>query len=191
MSNREESEGVMKTVSGMDLLQVLQTIRNETQPINGHTDSGALQDCWKEVLETIEGQQKKTFSLNQLAEQVHQNAVDHGWWKEDRHFGSLIALMHSELSEALEEYRNGHKPNETYFSCKSHGCIENENEIFPCKNPAICGTGKPQGIPIELADCIIRILDYCGKEKINMEEAIRLKHEYNKTRPYRHGGKAI
>jgi hypothetical protein len=50
---------------------------------------------------------------------------------------------------------------------------------------------KPEGIPIELADCIIRIFDYCGKEGINIEEAIRIKHEYNKTRPYRHGGKAI
>lgn len=49
--------------------------------------------------------------------------------------------------------------------------------------------GKPEGIPIELADVIIRILDYCGYAGIDIEAAIRQKHEYNKSRPYRHGGK--
>jgi NTP pyrophosphatase (non-canonical NTP hydrolase) len=107
--------------------------------------------------------------LNKIRDEIHENAVKHGWWDEDRHFGSVVALMHSELSEALEEYRNGHEPNEIYFG----------------------EGGKPEGIPIELADCIIRILDYCGKKEIDIDGAIRLKHEYNKTRPYRHGGKKI
>lgn len=48
---------------------------------------------------------------------------------------------------------------------------------------------KPEGVAVELADCMIRILDYCGHAGIDIEEAIRIKHEYNKTRPYRHGGK--
>lgn len=128
--------------------------------------------------------------LNELAKEIHQNAVDHGWWEEDRHFGSLIALMHSELSEALEEYRNGHEPTETYYSCANRACQTNDNG--KCADWMIpCDLGKPEGIPAELADCIIRILDYCGKEGIDIDEAIRIKHEYNKTRPYRHGGKKI
>ena len=48
---------------------------------------------------------------------------------------------------------------------------------------------KREGVAVELADCMIRILDYCGHAGIDIEEAIRIKHEYNKTRPYRHGGK--
>ena len=50
---------------------------------------------------------------------------------------------------------------------------------------------KPEGIAVELADCIIRILDYCGKEDIDVESILKLKHDYNKTRPYKHGGKKI
>lgn len=59
-------------------------------------------------------------------------------------------------------------------------------------NPEQCGSykrGKPEGIPIELADAIIRILDYCGYAGIDIDAAISQKHEYNKSRPYRHGGK--
>ncbi len=122
--------------------------------------------------------------LNELAKEIHQNAVDHGWWEEERSFGEIIALCHSELSEALEEYREGHHPTEGYYKCKADDidCVEE------CKE---CQLAKPEGIPIELADCIIRILDYCGKEGINIDEAIRKKHEHNKSRPYRHGGKKI
>lgn len=44
-------------------------------------------------------------------------------------------------------------------------------------------------IPTELADVIIRVLDYCGYAGIDIDAAISQKHEYNKSRPYRHGGK--
>ena len=54
---------------------------------------------------------------------------------------------------------------------------------------AQCEYGKPEGIPIELADAIIRICDTCGQYGIDLDRAIRLKMEYNKTRPYKHGKK--
>jgi NTP pyrophosphatase (non-canonical NTP hydrolase) len=128
--------------------------------------------------------------LNELAKEVHQNAVKHGWWEEERSFGEIIALCHSELSEALEEHRNGYKPMETYFSCskKTKDCDTIKKQAYMCQG---CENRKPEGISVELADCIIRILDYCGKEGIDIDEVIRIKHEYNKSRPYRHGGKVI
>ena len=137
------------------------------------------------------------MNLNEIAKEVHNNAVEHGWWEDERSFAEIIALCHSELSEALEEYRNGRPM--FYYNCE-----EDMENVLPC-NPKdeieclnfgveeICKyrNKKPEGIATELADCIIRILDYCGKENIDIEEIIRIKHEYNKTRPYKHGGKVI
>lgn len=121
--------------------------------------------------------------INRLRDEIHTNAVEKGWWDEPRTFGEIIALCHSELSEALEEYRNGHSPKKIYTMWR------NKEVIY--KDIHERAEFKPEGIPIELADCIIRILDYCGKEGIDIEEAIRIKHEYNKTRSHRHGGKKI
>lgn len=106
-------------------------------------------------------------TIKELQKEIHQNAVTHGWWDEEREFGTLIALCHSELSEALEESRNGHDLNETYLG---------EN-------------GKLEGVPSELADVVIRIMDICGRCGIDLQSVIQAKHEYNKTRPYKHGGK--
>ena len=100
------------------------------------------------------------ISLTNLTEDVHRNALEHGWWDGGRSFGDIIALCHSELSEALEEYRKGRQPNDVYFG---------EN----------C---KPEGIGVELADVVIRIMDYCGHAGIDLQKMIEIKHEYNKKR---------
>jgi NTP pyrophosphatase (non-canonical NTP hydrolase) len=113
-------------------------------------------------------------SINQLVQEAHTNAINKGWWEEDRSFGELIALMHSELSEALEDYRNGYAPSQMYYEPTHHG-----TEFKPC------------GIPSELADVVIRIFDACGRYNINLQEAIEEKMAYNATRPIRHGGKKL
>lgn len=106
------------------------------------------------------------MKIDELAKEIHENAVAHGWWEDERPFGEIIALCHSELSEALEAYRNGEK------------MVWNHD-------------GKPDGIAVEMLDCVIRIFDYLENENIPIEDIMMLKHEYNKTRPYKHGGKKI
>ena len=117
------------------------------------------------------------LNIKTLVNESYTNAKDHGWHDKTRTIGDLICLMHSELSEALEEHRKGKTPQEIYY-------VE--------KNPILLGAPiKPEGIPIELADCIIRIFDFCGLHNIDLEKALSLKMEYNKTRPYRHGNKKV
>lgn len=118
--------------------------------------------------------------MKKLVKEIHENAKAHGWWDEERTFGELIALCHSELSEALEEYRNK-KP--LFYFKEINGFEVSEIKEWHGE--------KPEGIAIELADVIIRIFDMCGKYGIDIEEAIKVKHEYNKTRPYKHGNKVI
>ncbi len=125
------------------------------------------------------------MTFNEWAEVIHKNAVEHGWWHEERSFGDIVALCHSELSEALEEYRNG-KPM-AYCESKS-----SENGMYGINDPSEWGIeSKPEGIAVEMIDCIIRILDWCGKESIDVDALLEAKHDYNRTRPYRHGGKAL
>jgi NTP pyrophosphatase (non-canonical NTP hydrolase) len=100
--------------------------------------------------------QKKKWEINKFIKECHRIAKLKGWWDEERNEGELIALMHSELSEALEAMRNQSTKN---------------------------------SIAEELADCCIRIFDYCGAKDIDLEKALLKKIKYNKTRPYRHGKK--
>ena len=104
-------------------------------------------------------------AISQKCNDVHQNAIDNGWWDSDRNDGELIALIHSELSEVLEALREGNPPSE--------------------KIPEFSGAEE------ELADTVIRIMDMAAARNYRLGEAIEAKIAYNLTREHRHGGKAF
>lgn len=58
-----------------------------------------------------------------------------------------------------------------------------------CDKEEKTGTCKPEGVAVELCDAIIRILDYLAYMGVDVEAVLMAKHEYNKGREYRHGGK--
>lgn len=93
----------------------------------------------------------------------HNNAVEKGWWESNRSDGECIALMHSELSEALEYLRKGNGASDhiTGFS----------------------------GGEEELADVVIRIMDFAERKGMAVSAAILEKMKFNATRPYKHGKK--
>ncbi len=94
-------------------------------------------------------------------EQLEQVAVEHAVVK--------TALVITELSEAIEELREGHGLGEVY---------EGEG-------------GKPKGYPVELADAVIRLFDLAYMLDLDLEKLIEDKLRYNETRGERHGGKTV
>ena len=180
------------------------------------------------------------MKYNEYVAEIHKNAVEHGWWEDERPFASIVSLIHSELSETLEEERAG-RP--FVYVNDEHNGRETDLEKFNGR--------KPEGTGIELADTVIRILDLAGHYRVDvdnvmeykfldiipdihtliadchlyiseaymkyhtgesmdkifsslcevicmvneyiaeagysMEQLINIKHEYNKTRPYKHG----
>lgn len=102
------------------------------------------------------------MSLNELGKEIFANNVVKGFYDEPTTFAARIALMHSELSEALEADRKGLMDDK----------LTNRD-----------------GREVELADCLIRILDCATFMRMDIHGAVIEKIAYNKTREYKHGGK--
>jgi NTP pyrophosphatase (non-canonical NTP hydrolase) len=156
------------------------------------------------------------IDYNKFKHEVHALAVEKGWYDTERQWNELVLLVQSEVFEA--------------FECWRKNKLEAEYEI----------DGKPIGLPSEMADIVIRLLDMagyydiyiekvddqllidvddfinwcytminegvfgreefifyfiadvenmCNHMNIDLQKVIVEKHEYNKTRPYRHGNK--
>jgi hypothetical protein len=105
--------------------------------------------------------------------------------------GTQLTNFHSEISEAWEEIKNNKGINEIYFSQGEVATAYFDKSIGTQSDPldVACAGCKPEGFPIELADLAIRLLHTCAFYGIDLERMIAIKMAYNKTRPFRHGGK--
>ena len=103
--------------------------------------------------------------FTQVQRAMHQISIDHGFYEGyEFNIGEKIALMHSELSEALE---------------------------FARKDPSAKSDKIPEftGIEEEFADLVIRVMDTAQKMNLRLASAIIAKAEFNNNRPYKHGKK--
>lgn len=122
------------------------------------------------------------MSLNEFAKRIHDIADSHGFWpKSGRNFGEMIALAHSELSEALESHRDNEP---AVFLKHDPGCDAMEPRYRP--SPCSCRP-KPEGSAVELVDCIIRCLDTLSSLNVDIDEVMEMKMAYNEGRPFKHG----
>lgn len=105
------------------------------------------------------------MTLNDIVRFAHDNAVSKGFYDKPQSIGERLALIHSEISEALEAYRDDDM------------------------GLRITESGKPEGFVSELADVVIRVADLAGWIKADLGSAVERKMEYNASRPLLHGRK--
>ncbi len=110
------------------------------------------------------------ISLNQLAHETFILACSHGFSSHEplspKDIMSKLMLITTEVAEAAESVRNEEPVQYTVRE-------------------------KPIGIANELADVIIRTVELAHSLGIDIDHAVDAKHEYNKLRPYAHGGKVL
>lgn len=123
--------------------------------------------------------------LNELAKEINQNAKDKGFYDIEPSTGERIALMHSELSEALEADRKGKYANNEGRTPVKVVLQHKEDKIFQEE----FRLHIKDTLEDEYADTIIRILDHAAHKGMDIESHIEAKMRYNSMRPKMHGGK--
>lgn len=106
------------------------------------------------------------MNLRELSEDICKINEEHGWHTPLPSVANLVANLHSEVSELWEAYRKNelHAPS-------AHKGLE-----LTCAEE-------------ELADIVIRAIDTAHLLGVDISFAVEMKVAYNRTRPYRHGGK--
>lgn len=135
-------------------------------------------ECFKHAMLILSGniavaETKAADAINSLAADVNAMARAKGWWPEEgRNTGECLALIHSEISECLEDLRKGDG-----VESEKGLTVEDANELV---RPMLA-------VEEEMADAMLRIMDLCAARGWNLGGALVSKMAYNAGRPTRHG----
>ena len=119
--------------------------------------------------------------INELAKQIHDNNKAKGFYDEEKNIGEMLALIHSEVSEALEADRKNR------FATGSIVGVNGWTNDEDFKSSFL--TNTKDTFEDELADIMIRVMDLATFKGVDLEEHIKAKVRYNTLRPYKHGKK--
>lgn len=129
-----------------------------------------------------------TPSITTMMQEAHRIAVDKGWWPKppapSRNIPEALALIHSEISEALEEYRK--TPELATLNLTTEAPLREYVDDGRVIRETL---RKPEGFGVELADVAIRVFDLAQKLNIPLADLIWQKMLYNDQRQWRHEGK--
>lgn len=126
-------------------------------------------------------------TLNELAKECHESARVKGWYDEPnpRTPAEALLLITTEVAEIVEEIRKPQPSGKLYFNVVE-GLEEAAKDCTTATQLAAKGF-KPEGEAAEVADVLIRLLDYAHWRGIDVEQIVETKMAYNATREKRHG----
>lgn len=139
----------------------------------------------QELSELVDGKYEYQNLLEKLQKIVYEINAANGWFDANRSFGDDIALLHSEVSEAFEAYRDDKL--ERFYRTTKDGPKFYIDDSLDFNYMGY----KPEGVASEAADQLVRLLDFCERHEIDLFAETISKLAYNRSRGYRHGNKAL